>query len=236
MNVSEQASLSLDGVNVQGNFVIGVQYAGSGNLTFVSSGFANTCGQAALASSGIGNVSLTSTSFTSSVSIIAVETSGGAPKVKMRGCTLLAPNGVMLQDFANAGSVYDLGTPSDAGNNSFETPTTGTGLYVAGTNITVNASGNTWRPSFEGTDAAGHYPLNTVYNGMAQSAAEYVPQMKALGLRHFRVELLRETGDAARAMLDRYARVISGQDDGRAAWRQLKVLNQLGVTRGTLDE
>jgi putative protease len=37
-------------------------------------------------------------------------------------------------------------------------------------------------------------------------------------------------------LLDRYARVISGAEDGRAAWRQLRVLNQLGVTRGTLED
>jgi putative protease len=29
--------------------------------------------------------------------------------------------------------------------------------------------------------------------------------------------------------------VLAGLDDGRATWRQLKVLNQLGVTRGTLE-
>src|SRR2546423_6071475 len=46
---------------------------------------------------------------------------------------------------------------------------------------------------------------NTVYNGMAQSAAEFVPQMLGLGLRHFRVELLREDGHSALTLLDRYA-------------------------------
>jgi hypothetical protein len=35
-------------------------------------------------------------------------------------------------------------------------------------------------------------------------------------------------------LLDQYARVLSGQAVGRTAWRQLQVLNQLGVTRGTL--
>jgi putative protease len=29
--------------------------------------------------------------------------------------------------------------------------------------------------------------------------------------------------------------VIAGQEDGRATWKQLRVLNQLGVTRGTLE-
>jgi putative protease len=75
---------------------------------------------------------------------------------------------------------------------------------------------------------------NTVFNAVAQSAAEYVPRMKALGLRHFRVELLRETAAEAGPLLERYARVIAGLDDGRNTWRQLRILNQLGVTRGTL--
>ena len=76
---------------------------------------------------------------------------------------------------------------------------------------------------------------NTVYNGTARSAAEFAPEMIRLGLRYFRVELLRENGAAARDLLDRYSRVLAGHDNPRAAFRQLKVLNQLGVTRGTLE-
>jgi putative protease len=75
---------------------------------------------------------------------------------------------------------------------------------------------------------------NTVYNGTAQSAAEYVPRMLELGIRDYRVELLRESPDDAIELLNRYARVIAGVDDGRQTFRQLRVLNQLGVTRGTL--
>jgi len=77
---------------------------------------------------------------------------------------------------------------------------------------------------------------NTVYNAAAQSAAEFVPRMKELGIQHFRIELLREDANQAKELLDRYANVIAGKDDGRATWRQLRVLNQLGVTRGTLGE
>jgi putative protease len=76
---------------------------------------------------------------------------------------------------------------------------------------------------------------NTVFNASAQSAAEFVPRMKELGLRHFRVELLRETGDEAIPLLERYARVLQGVEDGSSTWRQLRVLNQLGITRGTLE-
>ncbi len=75
---------------------------------------------------------------------------------------------------------------------------------------------------------------NTVYNSVPQSAAEYVGRMKDLGLRRFRIELLRETPQQIGRLLEHYARVLVGQDDGRSTWRQLQALNQLGVTRGTL--
>ncbi|MBL8826251.1 MAG: U32 family peptidase [Planctomycetaceae bacterium] len=76
---------------------------------------------------------------------------------------------------------------------------------------------------------------NTVFNSVAQSAAEYLPRMLTLGLRHFRVELLRETPDEVAPLLERYARVLAGLDDGRSSWRGLQILNQLGVTRGTMQ-
>jgi putative protease len=76
---------------------------------------------------------------------------------------------------------------------------------------------------------------NTVFNSAAQSAAEYIGRMKELGLRWFRVDLLRETPEQVGPLLEQYRRVISGEDDGRATWKKLKVLNQLGVTRGTLQ-
>ncbi|MFI5380700.1 MAG: DUF3656 domain-containing protein [Tepidisphaerales bacterium] len=76
---------------------------------------------------------------------------------------------------------------------------------------------------------------NTVFNAAAQSAAEFVPRMLELGLRHFRVELLRETPAEATALLNRYSRVLAGEEDARTTWRKLRVLNQLGVTRGTLE-
>ena len=76
---------------------------------------------------------------------------------------------------------------------------------------------------------------NTVFNSVAQSAAEFVPRMLSLGVRHFRVELLRESAADALAMVDRYARVLAGMETSRNTWRQLQMLNQLGVTRGTLQ-
>jgi len=76
---------------------------------------------------------------------------------------------------------------------------------------------------------------NTVFNAQAQTAAEFVPRMREMGIAHFRVELLREKREEVAPLLARYADVISGRAEPRAALRSLRVLNQLGVTRGTLD-
>jgi putative protease len=76
---------------------------------------------------------------------------------------------------------------------------------------------------------------NTVFNAQAQSAAEYIPKMKELGLHHFRLELLREDADQTISLYDRYTALLSGRSAAKSTLRELKVLNQLGVTRGTLD-
>jgi putative protease len=76
---------------------------------------------------------------------------------------------------------------------------------------------------------------NTVFNSVPQSAAEYVGRMKELGIRWFRIDLLRETPEEAVRLIEQYTRVISGVDDGKQTWKQLRALNQLGVTRGTLN-
>jgi U32 family peptidase len=76
---------------------------------------------------------------------------------------------------------------------------------------------------------------NTMFNSVAQSGAEYVRRMRELGITRFRIDLLRETPEQVAALLSRYTRVVAGVDDGRETWRQLRALNQLGVTRGTLQ-
>jgi putative protease len=37
------------------------------------------------------------------------------------------------------------------------------------------------------------------------------------------------------ALLDSYARVLAGRDTGPRVWHELHVLNQVGITRGTLE-
>jgi putative protease len=75
---------------------------------------------------------------------------------------------------------------------------------------------------------------NTVYNAQAQTAVEYVPEMKRLGIRNFRIEMLREDAAETTRIMDRYTRVVAGLEKPVETLRSLRVLNQLGVTRGTL--
>lgn len=77
---------------------------------------------------------------------------------------------------------------------------------------------------------------NTLFNARAQTGADYVESFIALGARHFRVEFLNESAADVKATLDRYRRLLAGELEGAALWRDLKLINQLGVTRGTLVE
>ena len=76
---------------------------------------------------------------------------------------------------------------------------------------------------------------NTVYNGVAQSAAEFVPRMKELGIRHFRIELLRQNAHEVEPLVRRYADTLAGKTEPGSMLRTLRVVHQLGVTAGTLD-
>ncbi len=77
---------------------------------------------------------------------------------------------------------------------------------------------------------------NTLYNGNAQSGAEVVPTLAKLGIRDFRVEILRDAPVAEiKRLIELYRDLIAGRLDGGAVWRALKAENRLGVTRGTLE-
>jgi putative protease len=76
---------------------------------------------------------------------------------------------------------------------------------------------------------------NTVYNNRAQTGAEYVDRLLALGARHFRVEFVNESADEVVRTVDRYTQLLRGEINGGQLWRELKLLNQLGVTRGQMD-
>ncbi len=75
---------------------------------------------------------------------------------------------------------------------------------------------------------------NTVFNARAQTGAEYVAKMLALGVRYFRVEFLNETPGQVEQTIFKYRRLLRGEITGAALWRELKLFNQLGVTRGQI--
>jgi putative protease len=77
---------------------------------------------------------------------------------------------------------------------------------------------------------------NTVFHAAAQTAAEHVSAMRELGLRHFRVDLLRESPDQVRALLDLYARLLDGLVDSAMTVRQLRAVSPGGMTAGTWAE
>jgi putative protease len=76
---------------------------------------------------------------------------------------------------------------------------------------------------------------NTVYNNRAQTGAEYVARFLELGARHFRVEFIHESPDEVTRTLLRYRELLLGKISGADLWREFKLLNQLGVTRGQME-
>ena len=76
---------------------------------------------------------------------------------------------------------------------------------------------------------------NTVFNARAQTGAESVERLRALGARWFRVEFVNETPEAVALTLDRYRALLRGEIAGGQLWRELKLHNQLGVTRGQME-
>lgn len=73
---------------------------------------------------------------------------------------------------------------------------------------------------------------NTVFNGTAQTGAEYIQHLLKLGLRYFRLEFLNEPPEQVIQTIQCYRQLLQGQITGSQLWRELKLQNQLGVTRG----
>ncbi len=77
---------------------------------------------------------------------------------------------------------------------------------------------------------------NTVFNSQAQTGAEFVDRLLALGVRKFRLEFLNESAAEVAQTLSKYRQLIRGEINGAQLWRELKLVNQLGVTRGQLGK
>lgn len=76
---------------------------------------------------------------------------------------------------------------------------------------------------------------NTVFNNRAQTGAEYVSRLLDLGARSFRVEFVNESPEEIARTLTRYNQLLRGEISGDALWRELKLIHQLGVTRGQME-
>jgi putative protease len=77
---------------------------------------------------------------------------------------------------------------------------------------------------------------NTVFNGRAQTGAEYVARLLALGARHFRIEFVNESAEDVTRIVAKYRSLLRGEMTGAQLWRELKLHNQLGVTRGPMEK
>jgi putative protease len=75
---------------------------------------------------------------------------------------------------------------------------------------------------------------NTVFNALAQTGAEFVSRFMELGVRHFRIEFLNDPPGVVERTISMYRSLLAGDITGAELWRELKLLNQLGVTRGQM--
>jgi putative protease len=75
---------------------------------------------------------------------------------------------------------------------------------------------------------------NTVFNALAQTGADYVARMLALGVRYFRLEFLNESPEQVAQTIRKYRQLLRGEITGQQLWSEFKLLNQLGVTRGQM--
>ena len=76
---------------------------------------------------------------------------------------------------------------------------------------------------------------NTVFNARAQTGAEYVGRLQALGVRRFRLEFVNESPEEVTQTIARYRALLRGELTGEQLWRELKLHHQLGVTRGQME-
>jgi putative protease len=55
-----------------------------------------------------------------------------------------------------------------------------------------------------------------------------------LGVRSFRIELLKETPEVARRLISSHRNLLDGKEIGETLWKELRASSYMGVTRGPL--
>ena len=76
---------------------------------------------------------------------------------------------------------------------------------------------------------------NTLFNGRSQTGARFYQQLRGTGLRRYRVDFLDEDRAAAAETIRAYQQLLAGETSGHHLWQNLDVMEQLGVTEGTLQ-
>ncbi len=76
---------------------------------------------------------------------------------------------------------------------------------------------------------------NTLFNAVPQSAAVYLKRLLGAGIRQFRVDLLNESADETRTVLDSYNSLLLGKTTAGQIESNLQAVSKLGVTKGTLS-
>ena len=75
---------------------------------------------------------------------------------------------------------------------------------------------------------------NTVFHAAAQSAAGVMAAAQRCGVRRFRIELVRETADDTRRIVESYRRLLCGEIAADDVFRGLRTEAGYGVVRGSL--
>jgi putative protease len=75
---------------------------------------------------------------------------------------------------------------------------------------------------------------NTVFHARSQSAADLVPRLQALGVRRFRIELVRESAEDTGRIVRSYRDLLAGKSEPREVFKACQSEGGYGVVRGTL--
>ncbi len=77
---------------------------------------------------------------------------------------------------------------------------------------------------------------NTLFNGRAQTGARHYNLLKGKGLNTFRLELLKESADDTRRLIQNYQALLSGARTAADLLPVIEAQDRLGITEGTLEK
>jgi putative protease len=75
---------------------------------------------------------------------------------------------------------------------------------------------------------------NTVFNARAQTGAEHIGRFRRAGAHRFRIEMLDEPAAETCRLIQAYRDLLQEKRSSDSLWREFRLINQLGVTRGQL--